>query len=63
MKSEFLVMAIIKTFRGTEVLDYPAKGKKIQDAETVSLEGLFPVNPLPIGRIERKNKTEEKKCN
>lgn len=63
MKSEFLVMAIMKTFKGKEVLNYPGKGKKESDFLPVSLEGLQPVNPLPLGRIERENKNEDKtKC-
>ena len=45
-KDELIVMAIIKTFRGVEVTDYPCKGIRISGGEK-------PVNPLPIGRIEK----------
>lgn len=45
-KDELIVMAIIKTFRGVEVTDYPCKGIRISGGEK-------PVNPFPTGKLEK----------
>jgi hypothetical protein len=51
---EFLVNAIIKTFKGTIVENYPCKGVKMHEAtpDTYS-EGLRSVNPRTVERNKK----------
>lgn len=54
IKQEFLVNAIIKTFKGQIVTDYPCKGVKTNEATlSAYLEGSRSVNPRPIGRNKK----------
>lgn len=54
MIDEEIIKAIIKTFKGTIVTDYPCKGIKINESTPSNyLEGLKSVNPCPVGRNKK----------
>jgi hypothetical protein len=49
-----MILHFLKLFNGTIVDDYPCKGFNLNEATRISLSGgEKPVNPLPIGRIEK----------
>ena len=52
INQKFLINAILKTFKGTFVNDYPCKGQRLSG-------GGKPENSLPLGRIEKENKLEK----
>jgi hypothetical protein len=54
MNKDDFVKAIIKTFQGVEVTNYPCKGTRL-------FGGGKPENSLPLGRIEKENKLEKLK--
>jgi len=59
MNKEIIVLAIMKTFKGQIVENYPCKNTKLSEATPIYLEGFRSVNP----RSEIGTKKEKYKCN